>query len=663
MAVINGTNNNDTLTGYDDEDDTILGNNGNDKIYGSSGNDILNGGAGDDEIYGGEDDDIITGGTGNDTLNGGYNYSNGQGNDTFIYNKGDGTDTIYDNYGTTDALEFKGFKSTDIAKVIANNYGNATIQLNDGGSVYIGSIIDTVDSIETGLESFKFDLDAKSLNQSNLRTLAITTNQTNGNDVIYGYDFSNDIVDAKAGNDEINGKAGNDTLIGGDGNDTIYGGYGNDIITGGTGNDTLNGGNSYSNGHGNDRFIYNKGDGTDTIYDNYGITDSLEFKGFKSTDIAKIIANNYGNATIQLNDGGSVYIGSIIDTLDSIETGIESFKFDLDAKSLNQSNLRALAITTNQTNGNDVIYGYDFSNDIIDAKAGNDEINGKEGNDTLIGGDGNDTIYGGYGNDIITGGTGNDTLNGGYNYSNGHGNDTFIYNKGDGSDIIYDNYGYADILDFNLVNSTNIAKVVNDQYGRATIHLNDASTIYIGSINDNSNSVQTGLESFKFDDKTLSQTDLRNIAITTSQTSGNDIIYGFINSDIIDGGLGNDTIYGYSGNDKLFGNAGNDVIYGGTGHDLINGGLGADALRGENGKDIFEYKSNLDSRASGFDTIYAFNVGIDKIDVSALGVTAASLVISSAGGSLYNVKHNASSDFLLKVESATILTASDFVLA
>src|SRR4051812_9680455 len=68
--------------------------------------------------------------------------------------------------------------------------------------------------------------------------------------------------------------------------------------------------------------------------------------------------------------------------------------------------------------------------DFIDGGAGNDVIDGGGGNDTLLGGDGNDLLIGGAGNDTVTGGRGNDTA------LLGTGNDRFIWNPGDGSDIV-----------------------------------------------------------------------------------------------------------------------------------------------------------------------------------------------------------------------------------
>ena len=76
------------------------------------------------------------------------------------------------------------------------------------------------------------------------------------------------------------------------------------------------------------------------------------------------------------------------------------------------------------------IKGNKLNNSIVGG-AGNDKIWGSEGNDSILGGSGNDSLSAGAGNDSLNGGKGNDKLWG------GTGADTFIYDSGDGKDIIY----------------------------------------------------------------------------------------------------------------------------------------------------------------------------------------------------------------------------------
>ncbi|SHO53758.1 calcium-binding protein, partial [Anaerocolumna xylanovorans] len=84
---------------------------------------------------------------------------------------------------------------------------------------------------------------------------------TEGNDIITGYEESDDTIDGLGGNDTLSGVGGNDTLYGGNGDDRLYGGSGNDTLYGGTGNDYMDGGT------GNDNYSLEKNYGQDTIYD------------------------------------------------------------------------------------------------------------------------------------------------------------------------------------------------------------------------------------------------------------------------------------------------------------------------------------------------------------------------------------------------------------
>jgi Ca2+-binding RTX toxin-like protein len=81
MAVINGSNNSETINGTagDDEidgrggDDTLRGRGGDDELFGNRGDDKLQGGGGDDKLYAmysqqGQGNDRLTGGRGDDTF-------------------------------------------------------------------------------------------------------------------------------------------------------------------------------------------------------------------------------------------------------------------------------------------------------------------------------------------------------------------------------------------------------------------------------------------------------------------------------------------------------------------------------------------------------------------------------------------------------------------
>ena len=80
----------------------------------------------------------------------------------------------------------------------------------------------------------------------------------------------------------------------------------------------------------------------------------------------------------------------------------------------------------------DVLAG-DLRDNTLRGGAGDDVLYGgpRGGDDLLEGGAGNDRLYGGIGDDTLDGGAGNDRLAG------GPGADTFIYQAGDGEDVIF----------------------------------------------------------------------------------------------------------------------------------------------------------------------------------------------------------------------------------
>ena len=129
--------------------------------------------------------------------------------------------------------------------------------------------------------------------------------------------------------------------------------------------------------------------------------------------------------------------------------------------------------------GRDLLFGRNGA-DVLDAGAGNDRLFGGRGDDLLLGGDGDDRLRGGAGADRLIAGDGNDILHGGNElrgfrslfsrlrgwwgrsaapgdtFEGGAGNDqihgstgndTYLFNVGDGEDIVTD-LGGNDVLSF-----------------------------------------------------------------------------------------------------------------------------------------------------------------------------------------------------------------------
>ena len=128
-----------------------------------------------------------------------------------------------------------------------------------------------------------------------------------------------------------------------------------------------------------------------------------------------------------------------------------------------------------------------------------------------------------------------------------------------------------------------------------------------------------------------------------------------------------DNLTGDLNANKLEGLAGSDIISGQGGADMLVGGMGADSLYLgllDTSADVVVYTAATESTNTGantYDTIYEFERGTDKIDVSALNITAADLTFTAnTTGAGYFVE-NAASGFKIFVSSVTTLDASDFL--
>lgn len=132
---------------------------------------------------------------------------------------------------------------------------------------------------------------------------------------------------------------------------------------------------------------------------------------------------------------------------------------------------------------------------------------------------------------------------------------------------------------------------------------------------------------------------------------GNDEAYGLDGNDLIDGGAANDIVYGQVGNDILTGGLGNDHLIGGAGDDVLNFGLGQDNLWGGAGADVFAVESASNTDLINIDVIHDFDVNQDILDLSVLGISVASVVVSNAktlpfGFNVTNIENTFSVDVL-----------------
>lgn len=193
-----------------------------------------------------------------------------------------------------------------------------------------------------------------------------------------------------------------------DGNDFINGTELDDTIDGAQGNDTLQG------KKGDDTYIFNFGDGQDTIIDSLGANKISLGEGITANDV--IFSLDGDKLYVELSDGSSIAYNSWYDSLSEVTFA--------DGSSISRDEVLGLISTD--------------SDDVIVTGSGDDIIIGNGGNDTLEGGAGND-IY------VFNLGDGHDIINDDYtvnNYKYNAGNDTLKF--GDGitvDDLVFEGNG------------------------------------------------------------------------------------------------------------------------------------------------------------------------------------------------------------------------------
>jgi Ca2+-binding RTX toxin-like protein len=403
---VNGSDNNDTLTG--DLNDNVLG-------VGTGGNDAVNGAAGFDIV----DYSWVTptinlhvdlsvatvqdvnsgGGTKNDTLTNLEGAWGGDGNDTFLGTSGDnefdggaGSDRIdYSNSGTAVNIDLTGEAASGAGSDSLFGFENATGSGFDDTieGTYGATAAEANNALDGGLgnDTVSFSQAAAGVSAS---LGAGTAGGGAGTDTIANFEG-------------VIGSAFNDTLAGSAGNNTFDGGAGDDSIDGGLGTDTSDYSGSAVAIDANLLVGTVVGDGTDTVASIENVNGSAFDDTFAGDDGNNRFDGGAGVDTISYQLSGSPVI---IDLATGVATGQGTdllFNFEnAKGSSLNDTiNGNDLANRLQGTTGNDTING----------KGGDDHVGGSDGNDTLRGSGGNDNIKGGNGDDFLAGGSGNDTCN------------------------------------------------------------------------------------------------------------------------------------------------------------------------------------------------------------------------------------------------------------
>ncbi len=224
--------------------------------------------------------------------------------------------------------------------------------------------------------------------------------------------------------------------------------------------------------------------------------------------------------------------------------------------------------------------------DVLEGCAGAERIIGLDGDDHLSGGGGNDTLGGGAGSDMLEGGTGDDGLYG------GAGDDVYIYNHGDGNDVVYDydeQEGNTDTIRFGAGIAP--ADVVMSRSGNNLV----ARVIGSGTVT---------VQGYFTDTAKIERFEFAGGAVRSSES----IVFGSSQSDYLSTGEGV-SVYAGDGNDTIYAFGGDNAIFAGAGDDYAVGGEGDDSYVFEAGGGRDEY---FDS--GGFDTL-SFGDGITPEDV------------------------------------------------
>src|SRR5882672_2203706 len=274
--------------------------------------------------------------------------------------------------------------------------------------------------------------------------------------------------------------------------------------------------------------------------------------------------------------------------------------------------------------------------------SGADGINGAGREDHLYGGAGNDTLRGFYADDYLEGGLGNDDLDGGV------GNDTYVWDKGGGMDLITDAreggsgpklgnilfigqtlagqktqqspdnphlFTDARGIVYTLIgtpgaggsliivgpNAPGGLQILDFKSGDFGINIGPQTPEQLPQVTGN---VSQGTSSFNPSTHTIQDdTSLGRIQVAAAGTNSEIYASGRVignDSDnyIVDDGNGN-YLYGEGGRDVLIGGVGGDELYGGSGDDALQGHEGDDYLEGGDGSDILGGSVGSDGLVGG----------------------------------------------------------------
>jgi Ca2+-binding RTX toxin-like protein len=505
-----------------------------------------------------------------------------------------------------------------------------------------------------------------------------------GNDVITFSAVANNMIEGGAGNDLLKMDAlnGSSLLYA----NTFAGGTGNDRMESAGSTDTylFNRGDGQDVISDDDRFYYQKLDklvfgegiaatdvtvtrsGNDLMLKindpgNPGASDEIKIENW-DTIWYRIEQVEFVDGTTWSAAQLSEWAMAATDEADTLalwsDGGVVDGKGGNDTINFSSLNTSIAPTTIYGGDGNDSINTYSSGNNsstfTVDGGAGDDTITdvGEMGiRRTLLGGDGNDVItfscLGYSGNYAINGGAGNDwikadgylTSTGTYRWVNtltggagddriesGRSADTYLFNRGDGQDVIRDynnsSFDTVDKVVFGagiMVNDVTAARSGNDLILKVNNPGNPAASDQITIENWDIGDAYR-IEQVVFADGTvLTKDQVHAMALTVTGTDASDTINGWSENNIVYGMDGNDNITDAGGNDLLNGGMGSDTLDGGAGNDLFIGASGDDLIVTGAGADIIAFNrgdgQDVIAASTGKDNTLSLGHGILYVDL------------------------------------------------
>jgi Ca2+-binding RTX toxin-like protein len=421
--------------------------------------------------------------------------------------------------------------------------------------------------------------------------------------------------------EDVIGDAGDNVLVGTRLNDIIDGGAGNDTLDGGAGNDLLRG------GAGADTFLFGRGSGQDTIVDSSGPLARVVFgPGITASDVTFLREGLNVKVLIAGTNDTLTFPGRIFEAWWGTYSVLATFE-------LADGTVVPVHLTVQGTAGADTLAGT-VDPDYLIGGLGNDLLKGSSGDDIYIfnRGDGTDTILDNYDDGETTADAGFDTLS----FGNGIAASDIMV-KVSGLDLVV---GVRDPANPNATFAQLTDKItLQDWMGPLdqieAFHFADGQTLDLAGI-------ISRIGTDGADTLTWTET-----VVNLDAGAGNDSITAGGFDDVLRGGAGVDTLNGAGGNDQLYGDAGNDNLSGGAGNDVLDGGTGNDSMSGGSGSDTFYVDSSSDtvsesSQSSGStDLVYSsvsftLDSGVENLTLlpgatTGTGNNSNNIIIGNAG--------------------------------